>query len=89
MAASGSHFLDSVDRVAAPTSGVRAAAIRVVNQEPDADLLLDVLGLKDIAKRRPMYLVDGNILRCAICRKRVRKDGICRRDNCEPADGVS
>lgn len=60
----------------------RAAAARRISREPDAELLLDVLGLAAERPQLKPYVIVNGISLCATCRMRVKADGVCRRPAC-------
>lgn len=65
----------------------RAAAARIIRATtPDADLILEILGLVSPPpppppRRTGVNAGDGT-LRCSDCGQRTRHDGICRRARC-------
>lgn len=72
----------TLDRPYAQQPATRAAAVRVLNRQPDGDLLRDILGLNDPPAGPNRYvLIDGKLF-CKACRLRCQSDGVCRRGTC-------
>lgn len=72
-----------LDRPYAQQPATRAAAIRVVSREPEADMLLAMLGL--VEEETPVgagYEVVKGRMVCTSCSRPVRLDGICRKRQC-------
>jgi hypothetical protein len=82
---SGGEVSTHLDKPYGQQPETRAAAVRVLRRQPDAEDLMAILGLDDVELERPEpppYVVINGRTCCATCRQQVRADGVCRYRNC-------